>query len=52
MIVEIDSEKLVEFDSHTFKIINGENIQELINGVTNNGILMPLIIDQKRIIMK
>ena len=47
MIVEIDSEKLVEFSSHPFKIVNDEKMQELINSIANNGILVPLIVRKK-----
>lgn len=47
MIAEIDSEKLVEFSSHPFKIVNDEKMQELINSIANNGILVPLIVRKK-----
>ena len=47
MIVEIESEKLVEFSSHPFKIVNDEKMQELINSIANNGILVPLIVRKK-----
>ena len=47
MIVEIDSEKLVEFSCHPFKIVNDEKMQELINSIANNGILVPLIVRKK-----
>ena len=47
MIVEIDSEKLVKFSSHPFKIVNDEKMQELINSIANNGILVPLIVRKK-----
>ena len=36
MIVEIESEKLVEFSSHPFKIVNDEKMQELINSIVNS----------------
>ena len=47
MIVEIESEKLVGFSSHPFKIVNDEKMQELINSIANNGILVPLIVRKK-----
>ena len=47
MIAEIESEKLVEFSSHPFKIVNDEKMQELINSIANNGILVPLIVRKK-----
>ena len=47
MIVEIDSEKLVNFSYHPFKIVNDEKMQELINSIANNGILVPLIVRKK-----
>ena len=47
MIVDINTEKLINFDNHPFKIIDDENMQKLICSIVNNGILVPLIVRKK-----
>ena len=47
MIVDIDTEKLKNFDNHPFKIIDDENMQNLISSIVNNGILTPLLVRPK-----
>lgn len=47
MMVDIDTEKLINFDNHPFKIIDDENMQNLISSIVNNGILTPLLVRPK-----
>ena len=52
MIVDIDIEKIKDFDNHPFKVVMDESMKELLQSVTINGIINPLIVRKKMIIMK
>ena len=52
MIVDIDIEKIKDFDNHPFKEVMDESMKELLQSVTINGIINPLIVRKKMIIMK
>ena len=47
MIVDIDRERILNFDNHPFKIIDDEIMQSLISSIINNGILTPLLVRPK-----
>ena len=47
MIVDIDIEKIKDFDNHPFKVVMDESMKELLQSVTINGIINPLIVRKK-----
>ena len=42
--IEIDVDKIYAFENHPFKVIKDEKMQELIDSVTVNGIITPVIV--------
>lgn len=44
MIVDIDFEKIKDFNNHPFKVVMDESMKELLQSITNNEIINPLIV--------
>ena len=51
-IKDIPLEKLVPFPNHPFKVRDDEEMNKLVESVSENGVLVPAIVREKMVIMK